>query len=118
VTSTDRSSEPVSSPSAAGTVAGTTSTAASPGFRIPACVLHREVDGEMVLLNLDTERYFGLDAIGADIVTRVTEQPVEAALGALVTEYVVDPEILRRDVDDLIADLLEAGLIERVEGAG
>jgi Coenzyme PQQ synthesis protein D (PqqD) len=118
VTSTDRSSEGVSPPRAEGTVACTTSTAGSPGFRIPAHVLHREVDGEMVLLDLDTERYFGLDAIGADILRRVTERPVGEALRALVTEYVVDPEILRRDVDDLIDDLLEAGLIERVEGAG
>jgi hypothetical protein len=95
-----------------------TTTRDAPNFQIPAHVLHREVDGEMVLLNLETERYFGLDAIGADIVTRLTQQPEAAALGALVADYPVDPEVLHRDVDDLVATLLEAGLLERVEGAG
>jgi hypothetical protein len=89
----------------------------TPSFQIPAHVLHREVDGEMVLLNLETESYFGLDPIGADIVTRVTELPVPAALRDLIAAYAVEPDVLRRDVDDLITSLLEAGLIERVEGA-
>jgi hypothetical protein len=80
-------------------------------------VLLREVDGEMVLLNLETESYFGLDPIGADIVTRVTELPVTAALRALTAVYAVESDVLRRDVDDLITSLLDAGLIERVEGA-
>lgn len=92
-------------------------TTGPPSFQIPVHVLHREVDGEMVLLNLETESYFGLDPVGADIVTRVTEQPVHAALEALIDDYAVDPEVLRRDVDDLIESLLEAGLIERAEGA-
>lgn len=90
----------------------------TPGFEIPAHVLYREVDGEMVLLNLETELYFGLDAVGADIVTRLTEQPAAAALDALVADYAVEPEALRRDVDDLVATLVDAGLLERVEGVG
>lgn len=118
MTTTDRTSEPVSPPGAGGEVAGTTSAAGAPRFRIPAHVLHRQVDGEMVLLNLETERYFGLDAIGADIVMRLTEQPVDAALGALVADYAVEADVLRRDVDDLMAELLEAGLIERAGGTG
>ncbi|HYZ98813.1 MAG TPA: PqqD family protein [Acidimicrobiales bacterium] len=94
------------------------STGDTPDFQIPAHVLHREVDGEMVLLDLETERYFGLDAIGADIVTRLTEQPEVAALDALVADYAVEPEDLRRDVDDLVATLLDAGLLERLEDTG
>lgn len=93
-------------------------TTDTPTFQIPLHVLHREVDGEMVLLNLETESYFGLDPIGADIVARVTELPLDAALEALIATYAVEPEVLRRDVGDLVASLLDAGLIERAEDPG
>jgi hypothetical protein len=84
-------------------------------YAVPAQVLYREVDGEMVLLNLDSEQYFGLDTVGADIVTRLTERPWDEAMATLVEDYEVDPAVLRRDVADLVAALLEAGLLERTE---
>src|SRR6478672_4662746 len=34
---------------------------------VPDGVLAREIDGETVLLNLDTGIYFGLDAVGTDM---------------------------------------------------
>ncbi|CAN5883557.1 hypothetical protein BH23ACT2_BH23ACT2_24750 [soil metagenome] len=72
----------------------------------------------MVLLDLETEQYFGLDDVGADIVTRITEKPVAVALDELTAAYDVDREALRTDVDDLVASLLGAGLLRRLEGEG
>lgn len=89
-----------------------------PAYEIPAAVLYRDVDGEMVLLNVETEQYFGLDEVGADIVTRLTEQSLDEALASLIDDYEVDPEVLRRDIDDLVANLVEAGLLEHVDGTG
>jgi hypothetical protein len=84
-------------------------------FEIPPSVLFREVDGQMVLLNLESEQYYGLNAVGADIVTRLTKQSYGAAFSSLAGDYDVDPEVLRRDIDNLVEALERAGLIQRVE---
>jgi len=80
-------------------------------FVMAPSVLSREVDNETVLLNLDTEQYYGLDSAGSCIVDRITRQPFEQALQALAAEYEVDEAILRRDVNALLEKLLEAGLL-------
>ncbi len=77
-------------------------------------MLFREVDGQMVLLNLESEQYYGLNAVGADIVTRLTKEPFPAALAGLNRDYDVDPEVLRRDLDNLVEALLQAGLLQQV----
>jgi hypothetical protein len=90
-------------------------TTGKPDFAFPPHVYFREVDGQMVLLNLENEQYYGLDPVGTDIVNRLTQQSAEMALTDLMDDYEVDPEVLRRDVDDLIGKLLTAGLLERLE---
>ena len=84
-----------------------------PDYLIPAQVYHRDVDGQMVLLNLDTEQYYGLDAVGSNIITRLTEVPWDEAIQALLADYEVDPAVLNDDIDALVAALLDAGLLER-----
>ena len=85
-----------------------------PTFQIPSQVLYREVDGQMVLLNLETERYFGLSEVAAHIVTRLIEQPFEDALAALRKDFEVDAAVLHRDVENLVTELVQAGLLQRV----
>ena len=87
----------------------------SSSFEIPASVLFREVDGQMVLLNLESEQYYGLNAVGADIVTRLTSQTYGAAFSALARDYDVEPEVLRRDSDNLVDALQQAGLLNHIE---
>ena len=43
---------------------------------VPAHVLIRHLEGESVLLNLDSERYFGLDATGTRMWQLATSQPL------------------------------------------
>ena len=43
-------------------------------FRIPDEVIFRELDGEAVILNLDTGIYFGLDAVGTRIWRLIEER--------------------------------------------
>ena len=92
------------------------SSADAPSFAFPEGVLAREVDGEMVLLNLESEQYYGLDPVGANIVTRLTRVPEHEALAALNTQYDVDPAVLESDVKRLVAALVDAGLLERRDG--
>ena len=79
---------------------------------VPSNVLIRFLDQESVLLNLDTERYFGLDAVGTRMWQLVTSAPtVDAALLQLVEEYDASPETLRSDLNGLLQHLVENGLI-------
>jgi hypothetical protein len=89
-----------------------------PDYVIPSQVFFRDVDGQMVLLNLDTEQYFGLDAVGANIITRLTESSWDDAIAALLVDYEVDETVLRSDVEELVAALIEAGLLERTTVSG
>ena len=79
---------------------------------VPDTVLFRELDGESVLLNLKTESYLGLDDVGTRMWTVLTSQPsVKAAYEALLSEYDVSSETLRSDLERLLGQMLEHGLI-------
>jgi hypothetical protein len=80
---------------------------------VPAHVLIRRLDGESVLLNLESERYFGLDATGTRMWELVTSQPsIGVALEKLQEEYEVEPEILRTHLTQLLSGLVENGLLQ------
>ncbi len=75
-------------------------------------MLFQEVSGETVLLDLESEQYFGLDEVG----TRVWQllnagRDLEGIVDTLLAEYEVEPEQLRADVTSLLESLVEAGLI-------
>jgi len=80
---------------------------------VPAHVLVRHLDGETVLLNLETEQYFGLDATGTRMWELATHMPsLEAAYGELSEEFEVEPEVLRRHFAELMGQLVENGLLK------
>ncbi len=82
-------------------------------YDLPDYVKIRELDGEAVLLNLDSEMYFGLDEVGTRMINALTSgQTVEAAFASLLEQYDVDPDTLKSDLEQLIAKLLEKGLIQ------
>jgi hypothetical protein len=79
---------------------------------VPSNVLIRFLDQESVLLNLNTERYFGLDSVGTRMWQLVTSGPtIEAAYFQLIEEYDVDPDTLRTNLAELLEHLVENGLI-------
>lgn len=79
----------------------------------PKHVLVRLLDQESVLLNLETERYFGLDETGTRMWQLVTTSPnIDAAYRELLAEYDVQPELLRENLTDLVEHLVEHGLLQ------
>ena len=79
---------------------------------VPDTVLFRDLDGETVILNLDTESYLGLDDVGTRMWTALTNQPsIQAAYDLLLAEFDVSPETLRADMERLIGEMLGHGLI-------
>jgi hypothetical protein len=80
---------------------------------VPAHVLVRFLDKESVLLNIETERYFGLDETGTRMWQLVTAAPsVDAAYLQLLDEYDVEAELLRSNLTDLLSRLVENGLLQ------
>jgi hypothetical protein len=80
---------------------------------VPSHVLVRFLDKEAVLLNIETERYFGLDETGTRMWQLVTAAPkIEVAYQQLLEEYDVRPELLRENLTDLLARLVENGLLQ------
>jgi hypothetical protein len=79
----------------------------------PAHVLVRIVDRESVLLNLETEQYFGLDETGTRMWQLITASPnIDAAYQELLAEFDVEPELLRTNLTELLGRLVENGLIQ------
>ena len=80
--------------------------------RVPDDVLISNLQEESVILNLNSERYFGLDNVGTRMLTVLSiSNSIEAAYELLLTEYDVDPHLLRRDLMSLIENLVEQGLL-------
>jgi hypothetical protein len=83
-------------------------------FRIPEEVIFRELDGEAVVLNLDTGIYFGLDAVGTRIWRLIEERkPLKAVLDTLIDEYEAPPDRLQRDLLAFVERLDNKGLLSR-----
>jgi len=75
-------------------------------------VLFQEVGGETVLLDLESEQYFGLDAVGTRIWALLGEGAcIGAVVDTLLQEYEVERATLESDVEELIVRLSEAGLV-------
>jgi len=76
-------------------------------------VLSQEIDGEVVLLDLKGEAYFGLDEVGTRIWQLILEVgELSVVYDIMLDEYDVGPEKLKTDLDVLITKLVEAGLVK------
>ncbi|MGE3949101.1 MAG: PqqD family protein [Blastocatellales bacterium] len=71
------------------------------------------IEGESVLLNLDNESYYGLDAVGTrmwELLT--TSETIQAAYDRMIEEYEVEEEMLKSDLYSMVEELIENGLVE------
>jgi len=76
-------------------------------------VVWRELDGEAVLLDLESEVYFGLDLVGTRIWSLLeADRPLGEVHRLLLAEYEVGAEEAWRDLVELVGRLVAAGLAE------
>jgi len=76
-------------------------------------VFAQEVDGEMVLLDMNSENYFGLDAVGTDIWQAMQEkESLQEVLEILLEQYDVEEDVLKKDLLNFVDKLQESGLVE------
>jgi hypothetical protein len=75
-------------------------------------VVAREVGGEMMLLDLASGKYFGLNAVGGRFWQLLESgQSVDQARDTLLEEFDVSPERLDGDLSELIGQLVDSGLV-------
>lgn len=78
-------------------------------------VLMRELEGEAVLLDLASGRYFGLNASGVRIWALLAEGGDLAAIrDRLAEEFAVAPDAIAADLLELCATIENEGLVDRV----
>jgi hypothetical protein len=71
----------------------------------------RELEGESVLLNLETGMYYGLDAVGTRTWQLASvDGSLRAVRDALVQEYDAAPDLIERDLLTLADALVGKGL--------
>jgi hypothetical protein len=75
-------------------------------------VVSRELEGEAVILNLESGTYFGLDPVGTRIWSLLQEDgSLRRAFEVVLQEYDVAPEKLQGDILRLVDDLRRKGLV-------
>lgn len=82
-------------------------------YAVPSHVLVQQLPGSgLIFLDLRTEEYFGLDAVGTRMYEAVLSTgSVEGASAQVRQEYDVDASTLDQDLRDFVGLLLERGLL-------
>ena len=76
-------------------------------------VMFRTVGDESVLLHLKSATYLGLDPVGTRMWTLLTaSESIQTAYEALLGEYEVDGQQLRRDLANFVGKLVEHDLVQ------
>jgi hypothetical protein len=79
-------------------------------------ILTQTLEDELVVLDIDTGRYFGLQAIGHRVWQLLAELgDTDQVVEALQLEFDADEATLRNDVKELVDSLVEAGLITSID---
>lgn len=75
-------------------------------------VAYRELNGQMVLVHLGTDRIYSLNETGARFWQLLASGQDRAAIHAqLLAEFEIEPEELDSEIDRIVAQLTEAGLV-------
>lgn len=76
-------------------------------------VFASEIDEEVVMMNVDTGRYYGMDTVGSRIWELVAEEiQVKDVIETLMEEYDVSEEQCKKDVLEFLNELYENKLIQ------
>jgi len=71
-----------------------------------------EVDDELVLLNLETGSYYGLNHIGTELVNAIKcNIPIKQIILNLSEQYQIEADVVSTDIQQLIDQLLDQKLL-------
>lgn len=88
-------------------------TALKSEVKISKNVFFREMEGEAVLLNVQTGVYFGLDSTGTAIWQILEKKSrLDQVLKAMLQDYEIDEDTCRADLLKFVSSLEKNGLLE------
>src|SRR5580658_9680343 len=84
---------------------------------IGEAVLYQELEGEVVLLNMAKQEYYGLNDVGARMWKCLLESAgsMDSAEDLLSKTYEVERSVIRADLERLVRELLKAGLLKAAQ---
>jgi hypothetical protein len=86
----------------------------SPHLHLSPDALSRELDGEVLVLDLKTSLYFGMTGTAARIWQLLEAgQAEDDIIQTLVREYNAERHAIAADVESFLADLIARGLVTR-----
>ncbi len=75
-------------------------------------VFVQEIDDEIVMLDMNSENYFGLNNIGSEIWKLMQEkETIQEIYEAMKDAYDIDGETLKNDIENLFANLEKNRLV-------
>ncbi len=81
-------------------------------YQIPQTVFIQEIDGEVILLDTQTQEYFSLNGVGKTILSLISENlSKEEIVEELSNIYEVDKPQIEKDLSNFIEALKAKGLI-------
>ena len=81
-------------------------------FIVPEAVFSENLDGRIVIMNLELERYHSLNEVGTRMWELLAEGCSETQLIVrMLDEFDVDESVLRQDFDALVIELCSCGLL-------
>lgn len=84
-------------------------------LRISGHVRFIRMDDQIIVADLRSGRYLGLDGVGARVWDLLGKRATHCAIvDCLCGEYDASVDVIERDVERLLRDLLERRLIEQV----
>jgi len=87
-------------------------------FCVAGSLTHERLDDEVIAIDLDSGAYFALDDAAADCWSILAAGgSLDAAIEAVATRFAVTSDETRSDLERFVAELVEAGLLERADGA-
>jgi hypothetical protein len=90
-----------------------------PGFVVPPDVLVAHLQGEAVILHVETKRYYRLNDTAASIWKAIERhEGLSGIVASLCREFDVAPADAEREAKRVVDDLVEQGLLQRANGDG
>lgn len=81
-------------------------------------VTWREIDGDLVILDLRSSTYFTANASASVLMKALVEGRTDAELQkSLIDEYGITPEQAQTDIQSFVHGLSQAGLLEEPSGS-
>ena len=86
-------------------------------WKVSQKVLSSKIDEEIILMSIEADSYFGLDAIATHIWELLSKQPstINELVQILVEAYEVDEKTCRKDVLTFVDNMYARKLIEKVD---